>query len=165
MTLADGTERIQQNVSLNGVFIMDRILILSIAAIALAAGCDQPAPTTPSRTVTSDDVRRDAGHAVDTAAEFAKQTKDEYQSKLDSRLAELDEEIVMLREKGSQLKDDAKVRWEIKQAELETKREAARIKLAEVKASSAEAWKDLQKGAQSAWDELDKAFRDASSEF
>jgi hypothetical protein len=31
--------------------------------------------------------------------------------------------------------------------------------------SSAEAWKDVQKGAASAWDELDKAFRDASKEY
>jgi len=144
---------------------MQRIFILSTAVIAFASGCDQPASAPLSDDVTSDDVRRDAGKAVDTAAEFAKQTKDEYQSKLDSRLAELDEEIVMLRERGSQLKDDAKVRWDEKLAELEIKREAARAKLAEVKASSTEAWKDLQKGAQSAWDELDKAFRDASSEF
>lgn len=48
---------------------------------------------------------------------------------------------------------------------LETKRDAARAKLAEIGASSAEAWKDVQKGAQSAWDELDQAFRDASQEF
>ena len=38
-------------------------------------------------------------------------------------------------------------------------------KLAEVGHSSAEAWRDIQKGAQSAWDELDKAVHDASSEF
>ena len=49
--------------------------------------------------------------------------------------------------------------------ELEIKRDAARAKLAEVSQSSAEAWKDVQKGAQSAWDELDKAFRDASEKF
>jgi len=102
---------------------------------------------------------------VDTAAEFAKQTKEEYQAKLDARLKELDAEVVALRERGSELKDDAKVRWDEKMARLETKREAARVKLSEVKDSSAEAWKDLQKGAQSAWDELDNAVRDASSEF
>ncbi len=44
-------------------------------------------------------------------------------------------------------------------AELETKRETARAKLAEVSQSSGEAWKDVQQGAQSAWDALDKAFR------
>ena len=82
-----------------------------------------------------------------------------------TQLNELDAEIAKLREKGSDLKDEAKANWDQKMAELETKREAARAKLAEVSHSSAEAWKDVQKGAQSAWDELDKAFRDASQEF
>jgi hypothetical protein len=50
-------------------------------------------------------------------------------------------------------------------AELETKREAARVKLAEIGHSSAEAWKDVQQVAQSAWDELDKAFNNAAREF
>ena len=50
-------------------------------------------------------------------------------------------------------------------AELETKRDAARAKLAEVSDSSADAWKDAQQEAQSAWDDLDRAFRDASQVF
>ena len=115
--------------------------------------------------VTSEDVRRDAGQAVNTAAEFSQQTKEEFQKNLDARLKELDAEIAKLREKGRDLKDQAKANWDRKMADLETKRDAARAKLAEVGHSSAEAWKDVQKGAQSAWDELDKAFHDASREF
>ena len=41
----------------------------------------------------------------------------------------------------------------------------SRAKSAEIGDSSAEAWKDVRKGAQSAYDDLDKAFRDASREF
>jgi len=70
-----------------------------------------------------------------------------------------------LREKGRDLKDQARANWDQKMAKLETKRDAARAKLAEVGHSSAEAWKDVQKGAQSAYDDLDKAFRDAAQEF
>ena len=130
-----------------------------------SSGCEQkPADPTP-RKVTSEDVRRDVGQAVNTAAEFSQQTKEEFQKNLDARLKELDAEIAKLREKGRDLKDEAKVNWDQKLADLETKRDAARAKLAEVGHSSAEAWKDVQKGAQSAWDELDKAFHDASREF
>jgi len=50
-------------------------------------------------------------------------------------------------------------------ADLETKREAASVKLDEIGRSSAEAWRDIQKGAQSAWDDLDKAFQEASNKF
>jgi chromosome segregation ATPase len=110
-------------------------------------------------------VRRDTGQAAKTAADLSYQTKEEFEQKLDARLKELDAEIAKLREKGGDLKDEAKASREKKVAELETKRDAARARLAEVRKSSAEAWKDVQKGAQSAWDELENAFRDASREF
>jgi LPS O-antigen subunit length determinant protein (WzzB/FepE family) len=139
--------------------------MLMLAGLLAAIGCERkPADRTPGK-VTSEDVRRDAGQAVNTAAEFSRQTKEEFQKKLEARLKDLDAEIAKLREKGRDLKDKAKANWDQKMAELETKRDAARAKLAEVGHSSAEAWKDVQKGAQSAWDELDKAFRDASREF
>lgn len=140
-------------------------LLLMLAGLLTASGCDtKPAEPKPGK-VTSEDVRRDAGKAVDTAAEFSQQTKEEFQKKLDLRLKELDAEIAKLREKGNNLKDEAKADWEKKMADLEAKREAASAKLAEVGHSSAEAWKDIQKGAQAAWDDLDKAFREASREF
>ena len=136
-----------------------------LAGLVAVMGCEQkPADRTPGK-VTSEDVRRDAGQAVKTAAEFSQQTKEEFQKNLEVRLKELDAEIAKLREKGGDLKDKAKANWDRKMAELETKREAASAKLAEVGRSSAEGWKDVRKGAQSAWDELDKAFRDASREF
>ena len=139
--------------------------MLVLAGLLVVLGCEQkPADRTPGK-VTSEDVRRDAGQAAETAAEYSRQTKDEFQKKLDTRLKELDAEIAKLREKGSTLKDEAKANWDRKMADLETKRDAARAKLAEVAYSSAEAWKDVQKGAQSASDELDQAFRDASREF
>jgi chromosome segregation ATPase len=84
---------------------------------------------------------------------------------LDARLNELDTQIAALREKGRDLKDQAKANWDQKMADLETKRDPARAKLAAVGQSNAEAWKDVQQGTQSAWDELDKAFQNASREF
>ena len=139
--------------------------MLMLAGLLTAVGCaPKPADRTPGK-VTPEDVRRDAGQAAETAAEYSQQTKEEFQKKLETRLNELDAEITKLREKGHDLKDDAKANWDRKLAELETKREAAHAKLAEVGHASAEAWKDVQLGAQSAWDELDKAFRDASREF
>ncbi|MHB8972876.1 MAG: sll1863 family stress response protein [Pirellulaceae bacterium] len=145
-------------------------LMLMLAGLLTTSGCEQkpadqlPGKATPGK-VTPEDVRRDAGKAVDTTAEYSQQAKEEFQKKLDARLKELDAEIVKLRAKGADLKDDAKTKWDQKMAELEAKRDAARVKLTEVGQSSGEAWKDVQKGAQSAWDELDKSFRDASQEF
>ena len=145
---------------------MSRFAWMLLLAGSLAAlGCEQkPADRTPG-TITSGDVRRDADQAAETAAEYSQQTKEEFQKKLEAQLQGLDAEIAKLREKGGELKDEAKTNWDQKMADLETKRDAARAKLAEVGSASAEAWKDVQKGAQLAWDELDQAFRDASREF
>jgi hypothetical protein len=142
-----------------------RWTLMLTGGLVAVIGCEkQPADSTPIK-VTSEDVRRDAGQAVKTAAEFSQQTKEEFQKGLEARLVELDAKIVKLREKGTELRDQAKVDWDRKMAELVKKRDAARAKLTEVGHSSAEAWKDIQKGAQSAWEELDKAFQHASSEF
>jgi hypothetical protein len=139
--------------------------MVMLAGLFVALGCEQqPADRAPGR-VASEDVRRDAGQAGKTAVEFSQQTKEEFEKKLKTRLNELDAEIAKLREKGRDLKGEAKANWDRKMAELETKRDAAHAKLAEVGHSSEEAWKHVQQGAHSAWDELDQAFRDASREF
>lgn len=139
--------------------------LLLLTGTFTVIGCEPSPSVSASKKVTSEDVSRDTNQAVKTATEYSRQTKDEFQKSLDARLKDLDIEIAKLREKGRELKDQAKVEWERKMAGLETKREAARVKLAEVGRSSAEAWKDIQKGAQAAWDEMDQAFREASREF
>ena len=141
------------------------IWMLMLAGLFASSGCEQkPADRTPGK-VTPEDVRRDAGQAINTAAEYSQQAKEEFQKKLETQLNDLDAKIATLREKGSDLKGEAKVKWDQKMADLKKKQEAARAELAKVGDSSAAAWKDVQKGAQSSWDELDKAFHDASKEF
>ena len=139
--------------------------MLILPGLLTASGCEQKRVEQTPGKVTSDDVRRDAGQAIHSAAEFSQQAKEEFQKSLQARLQELDSEIEKLREKGRDLTDDAQANWDRRMAELETKREAAHAKLDEIAGSSAEAWKDVQKGAQSTWDELDKAFHEAAREF
>ena len=50
-------------------------------------------------------------------------------------------------------------------SDLETKREAARAKLAEIGQSSAKAWNDLRNGTPSAREDSDKVLRDVAREF
>ena len=62
------------------------IWMVMLAGFVAVMGCEQkPADRTPGK-VTSEDVRRDAGQAVNTAAEFSQQTKEEFQKNLDARL-------------------------------------------------------------------------------
>ena len=115
-----------------------------LAGVFAAIGCEQKSADPAPKKVTSEDVRSDAGQAAETAAEFSRQTKEEFQKKLETRLKELDGEIARLREKGRDRKDEAKVKWDRKMTELKTKWDAAHAKLVEVGHSSAEAWKDVR---------------------
>jgi hypothetical protein len=136
-----------------------------LAGLLAAIGCQQQSADPPHKKVTSEDVRRDADRATETAVEYSRQTKEEIEKKFDNRLKELDGEIATLREKGRDRTGEAKVKWDRKMTELEAKRDAARAELAKVRDSSEAAWKDLRKGAQSSWDDLDKAVREALREF
>jgi hypothetical protein len=141
------------------------LCVVILSGLVALTGCERkPADRAPGK-VTSEDVRRDVGQVVNTTVEFSQQSKEEFQKNFDARLKNMDTEIAKLREQGRDLKDEAKVKWDQKLADLETKRDVASAKLADLVQSSAEAWKDVQKGAQSAWDELDKAFQDASHEY
>jgi len=143
---------------------------LMVGLVFLASGCEpKPVNPTPGNVtpgnVTPDDVRQDIGKALDTTTKSAEQTKEDFQRNLRARINELEAEIAKLREQGRDFKDETKSSWDHMVADLETKREAARVKLDEIGRSSAEAWRDIQKGAQSAWDDLDKAFQEASNKF
>jgi predicted nucleic acid-binding Zn-ribbon protein len=85
-----------------------------------------------------------------------------FEKKLESQINDLDGKIAQLREKGRDLQTAAKANWDQKMAELDVKLDAARAKLAKVVHSEVEVWKDFQKEAETAYDDLDKNFRSAS---
>lgn len=139
-------------------------MLLSVGFLT-ACGCGESRVEPTAGKVTSADVKRDVARADKTAAEFAAQSKDEYQQQLDARLKEVDVEIAKLQAKSHDLKDQSKIDWEQKLTELRIKRDSAENKLAEVRHASGEAWIDMKQGAQSAWAELDVAFGNAVRHF
>jgi hypothetical protein len=138
--------------------------LLSAAIVLSCAGCAEPPVEHTVRKVTAEDVRRDTEKAADTATKAATQAKEDFEMRLQSGLADMDAEIAKLHEKGLALKDDAKTRWNEKMADLKAKQEAARKTVDELGTSTGAAWGRLEKGAQSAWDDLQKAFQEASKE-
>jgi hypothetical protein len=122
----------------------------------------KPDPTVepkPRANRSADQPRR---RAVKTVSEDYKRAKAEFQKKIENHLNELDPKIYTLREKGRNLQTAAKANWDQKMAELDVKMDTARAKLAEVVRSSADSWKDFQKEAETASDDLDRAFDQAS---
>ena len=139
--------------------------LLSAVVLLTVSGCSKAPVEHSVRKVTTDDVRRDADKAVDTATAAAVQAKDDFELRFKTSLAEMEVEIAKLREKGAALKDDASLRWNEKMADLQAKREVAREKLDELRTSTGEAWGHLEKGAQAAWDDARHAFEEAAKEF
>ena len=143
--------------------------LLSAAVLFAGSGCTKaPVEHTvrkiPSE-VSTEDVRRDTEKAVDTAKDAAVQAKKDFEMRLKAGLAEMEVEIAKLHEKGPALKDEAGTRWNEKMAELKAKQKVARDKLDELGTSTGEAWGHVEKGAQAAWDDVRKAFREAAKEF
>jgi hypothetical protein len=140
-------------------------MLLGAAVLLCGSGCTEAPVEHTVRKVTIDDVRRDADTAVDTAAAAVVQAKKDFEVRFKTSLAEMEVEIAKLYEKGVALKDEAGVRWSEKMAELKAKQKVAREKLDEIGTSTGEAWVRMEKGAQSALDDLRKAFQEAAKEF
>ena len=140
-------------------------MLLGAAVLLNGSGCAEAPVEHTVRKVTIDDVRRDADTAVDTATAAVVQAKNDFEMRFKTSLAEMEVEIAKLHEKGVALKDEAGVRWSEKMAELKAKQKVAREKLDEIGTSTGEAWVRMEKGAQSALDDLRKAFQEAAKEF
>ena len=139
---------------------------LLIAAVLLAgSGCTKAPVEHTVRKVTVEDVRRDTDKAVDTATVAAVQAKEDFETRFKNGLTEMEVEIARLHEKGLALKDEASTRWNEKIADLKAKQKVAREKLDELRTATGEAWGHVEKGAQSAWDDLRKALDEAVKEF
>jgi hypothetical protein len=145
---------------------------LSTLGLALILGCEQkarqsqpnPGSAMPAN-VTIDDVQQDAAASMNTTAAYSQQEKDKLVADMKAQLAIMDANIEKLRLKGEDLASDAKTNWELKMAALDQKRQLANQKLAEIGESTSKAWSDVEAGAKSAWEELSKAFEEASNEF
>lgn len=145
---------------------------IAVAALGLftVIGCEQKSPSPPtapdkSTSVTMDDVTRDAAQSMSTSTAYSQQEKDRLVRDLQAQMVKMDANIEKLRLKGKDLTSEAKANWEVKMAALDEKRKLANEKLQAVSESTSEAWNDIESGAKSAWEDLSKAFRDASSEF
>jgi len=139
--------------------------LLSAAVLLAASGCAKAPVEHTVRKVTIDDVRRDADKAVDTATAAAVQAKEDFEMRFKTSLAEIEVEMGKLHDKGLALKDEASARWSERMADLKAKQTVAREKLDELRTSTGEAWVQVEKAAQSAWDDLRKAFEEATKEF
>jgi hypothetical protein len=140
-------------------------LLLSAVVLLFGSGCTEAPVKHTVLKVPIEDVRRDAAKAGDAVAASAAQSKADFEMRLKARLADMEAEIAKLHEKGLALKDEARTQWDQTMEKLQAKQKVAREKFDALGTSTGEAWGHLEKGAQSAWDDLREAVQEAAKEF
>lgn len=88
-------------------------------------------------------------------------TRDAYVEKYKAQLDLIDAEIDRFEAKARVAKAEGKIRIARELSALRSKRDAARTRLAEIRAASGDAWETLKQGAEEAWSVLSDAARDA----
>ena len=92
-------------------------------------------------------------------------TRHEYIEKFKAKLDDWDSEIDELEAKALKARADIKYEVEDQLTSLRLKRDLARLKMAEIKDASEEAWEDLKGGADEAWGNLKGALEKAWSHY
>jgi hypothetical protein len=94
-----------------------------------------------------------------------KKDKEAFQMKAEASLKDFDERIAELKAKAKDASAEAKIKLDEAIKELEPKKEAARQKLADIKAASLEKWELMKPHMQTALDDLKSGFEKAFSRF
>ncbi len=122
------------------------------------AGADAVSEAEPEPRVTGEDVQRETGEAVRTAATFMDQEKDQF-------VAASQEKLDALKARWSSWKADADVKADEAKAKLNEQYAQTSAKLGELKDSSGEAWGDMKAGFVEAYQDLEAATKEAAQKF
>jgi predicted small secreted protein len=125
------------------------IMIVLFAAVAL------PACSTWSG------VKQDTKAAKD----YTYEKKDEYRSRLEYQMQELDAKTEELKGKAANASESVKREFDKDMSELSRQKAVLNQKLESVKSSTAGAWEDTKAGAESAWDSVKRTYERARSRF
>lgn len=115
--------------------------------------------------ISGDDVKRQAGEALDAAKKYALQQKVEYQQKVEQELAELRLKIASLREKAHGATGESLRMLQDKLEALRERQAVAEKKLGELRASTSQAWHEMREGLEKAVSEVKKAYDNAARLF
>lgn len=119
----------------------------------------------PVFAASSEKVSKETGEAVDAAAEYAKENKEEFARKMRANLASIEADIAGLKNRAGAAAGDARDKLNKQIADLEKKRDEMKKRLDKFSASGDRAWKSLKGGIERAWSEVKVAYDKASKEF
>lgn len=88
-----------------------------------------------------------------------------YIEKMKAKLDEWNADIDKLEARARDAEADARIRLHQQLDELKATREDAARRVRELQDAGSDAWESMRQGAEAAWEEMARAFRDASNRF
>ena len=132
------------------------LFILGLALSAQASGKTEDAEKK---------LRKETREAVEATKSYAASKRDEYRSKFQKELAEVDHEILELREKLKSEGSDARERIESDLESLEAKRDDVKQSLNKLSDQTGKAWEEVKVGVEQAFSALRKSLDRAGRQF
>ncbi len=86
-------------------------------------------------------------------------------SDFQERLDEVSKKVDELKQKARHATGDAAKRYQTAISDLQSKRDVAQKKVKELGSASSEAWQEIKMGVDKAYDELQKAYKEAVAKF
>ncbi len=138
-------------------------MCLALAVPLFAAACSDDAGS--SGDVTAQDVKNETSEALGAMGDLASQTKDQIVNEFEKQYEKIKPRIEQLKASAKTMSADARVELQEQIDALKEKQGVFEKRLTEIKAASGDAWKELSAGTKSAWDDLERTFTNATSEF
>ncbi|CAG0941225.1 hypothetical protein BROC_01350 [Candidatus Brocadiaceae bacterium] len=131
----------------------------------LMTACSKETPEKGETHVSTEDVKRETGEALETKKTYLAQQKEKYQKDTESTLNYLSDKIKDLQAKAEQAGTDTKAKYNEIIEGLQKKQGEAQNKLHDLKSKSADAWEDVKSGMDAALENLNNSYNDAVSHF
>jgi predicted nucleic acid-binding Zn-ribbon protein len=91
--------------------------------------------------------------------------RDEYVQKTKAQLDQWNAEIDKMQAKMREAEADSKIRYQKRLEEMRKRRDEATEQLIKMQKAGDQAWDDLRSGFEKSWEQIQSAFRDATSRF
>jgi hypothetical protein len=146
------------------LFATTLVVVLSLGTGAMARSVKKDA-ITPAPTAAADKVKKEAAEAVHASKEYASLKKEEYEGRLKKDLAEVDAQIIRLRERLKTEGKESKEKLKEHISKLEDERDEVRSEFKKLSNQSGKAWDDIRQGFEHAFSGLKKSMKSATSRF
>jgi hypothetical protein len=134
------------------------LLAISLTLPLLLGACQKREDKVAADKVTPQEVHEKVADAMSTAADYAKQEKDEYVAAAQKEMDEAKQDIERLKVRAKTAGAKAKIEIDRDIKAAEAKWQVAEGKLKELKAASVESWKSLRAGVDKAVDDMKQYF-------